>query len=243
MTLPSQMRYIAHAPGGPEVLHVATGPVPQPREGEVLIRVEAAGVNRPDVQQRLGEYPPPPGASPMLGLEVAGEVVAVGGDGRLRQSATRSARSTNGGGYAEYCTAPAAQCLPWPQGYDAVRAGGPAGDLLHRLGQPLPARAGCSPARRALIHGGTGGIGVTAIQLAHEFGSTRLSPPPAAPEKCEACVPARRRCGDQLQGPRTSLEASRRSPAASGRERGARHGRRPVFRRATCAASAWTGGW
>src|SRR3954454_5608597 len=108
MTLPSQMRYIAHSPGGPEVLHVASGPVPEPREGEVLIRVEVAGVNRPDVQQRLGNYPPPPGASPVLGLEVAGEVAAANGDTGFGVG-EKVCALVNGGGYAEYCTAPATQ--------------------------------------------------------------------------------------------------------------------------------------
>ena len=111
MDLPKEMRHIAHTAGGPEVLHVASGPVPQPRAGEVLIRVEAAGVNRPDVQQRKGSYPPPPDASPLLGLEVAGEVVAANGATRF-QLGDKVCALANGGGYAEYCTAPETQCLP-----------------------------------------------------------------------------------------------------------------------------------
>src|SRR3954451_843452 len=117
MSLPQEMRYVAHSKGGPEVLHMATGPVPQPGEGEVLIRVQAAGVNGPDLQQRRGSYPPPPGASPHLGLEVAGEVVAANGAGRFKPG-DKVCALTNGGGYAEYCSVPATQCLPWPAGYD-----------------------------------------------------------------------------------------------------------------------------
>src|SRR4051794_5592714 len=101
MTVPQEMRHIAHAAGGPEVLHIATGPVPQPGPGEVLIRVEAAGVNRPDVAQRNGTYPPPPGASPLLGLEVAGEVVEATGTTRFKPG-DKVCGLANGGGYAEY---------------------------------------------------------------------------------------------------------------------------------------------
>ena len=117
------MTHIAHgAGGGPEVLVTATGPRPSPAPGEVLIRVAAIGVNRPDVAQRSGAYPPPPGASPILGLECAGEVVEAGPDAAPWQVGDRICALTNGGAYAEYCTAPATQCLPWPKGYDAVRA-------------------------------------------------------------------------------------------------------------------------
>ena len=134
MTLPTEMRHIAHTPGGPEGMTIATGPVPQPAPGEVLVRVQAAGVNRPDVQQRKGAYPPPPGASPLLGLEVAGEVVAANGAPGWTVG-DRVCALTNGGGYAEYCTAPAGQ---WPALARRLRRHtrrGGAGDLLHRLGQ------------------------------------------------------------------------------------------------------------
>src|SRR3954469_21332069 len=124
MSIPQTMSHIqANGAGGPEVLGLATGPVPQPKPDEVLIRVQAAGVNRPDVAQRQGSYPPPPGASPLLGLEVAGEVVAAGEEVTTLAVGDHVCALTNGGGYAEYCTAPASQCLPWPKGYDAVRAG------------------------------------------------------------------------------------------------------------------------
>lgn len=187
MTPPDHMRHIAapHA-GGPEVLSLATGPVPRPGADEVLIRVLAAGVNRPDVQQRKGAYPPPPGASPVLGLEVAGEVVAAGPDVTAFRVGERVCALTNGGGYAEYCTAPATQCLPWPQGFDAVRAAALPETYftvwanLFRIGR-------LSRGESALIHGGTSGIGVTAIQLAHEFGA-RVYATAGSPEKCDACL-------------------------------------------------------
>ncbi len=185
MTVPSEMRHVAHSPGGPEVLHIARGPVPQPGPGEVLIRVEAAGVNRPDVQQRLGAYPPPPGASPLLGLEVAGQVAAVGGDAGYAVG-DRVCALANGGGYAEYCTAPGTQCLPWPEGYDAVRAAA-VPETYFTVWANLFGLGRLQPGESALVHGGTSGIGVTAIQLAHEFGS-RVYVTAGTQEKCDACV-------------------------------------------------------
>jgi NADPH2:quinone reductase len=171
MTLPSEMRVIlADGAGGPEVMRLGAGPLPEPHPGEVLIRVLAAGVNRPDISQREGKYPPPADASPILGLEVAGTVAALG-EGTIGWSVgDRVCALTNGGGYAEYCAAPATQCLPWPAGYDAIQAAALPETYftvwanLFQLGR---LRAGES----VLIHGGTGGIGVTAIQLAAEFGS------------------------------------------------------------------------
>ena len=122
-TLPATMLQIAvPKAGGPENLLVETAGVPVPGDGEVLIRVAAAGINRPDVQQRKGHYPPPPDANPVLGLEVAGEIVALGAGVDRLHPADRVCALVNGGGYAEYCVAPAVQCLPWPAGYDAVRA-------------------------------------------------------------------------------------------------------------------------
>ncbi len=185
MPVPTEMRYIAHTSGGPETMHVATGPVPAPATGEVLVRVQAAGVNRPDVQQRLGAYPPPPGASPVLGLEVAGEVAAVGGDAGWKVG-DKVCALVNGGGYAEYCTAPGTQCLPWPQGYDAVRAGA-VPENYFTVWANLFGHGRLAPGESALIHGGTSGIGVTAIQLAHEFGS-RVYATAGSAEKCDACV-------------------------------------------------------
>ncbi len=187
MPIPPQMRHIAHTAGGPEVLHIATGPVPAPAPGEVLIRVEAAGVNRPDVQQRIGSYPPPPGASPLLGLEVAGEVAAVGeGPAAGFKVGDKVCALANGGGYAEYCTAPATQCLPWPAGYDAVRAAA-LPETYFTVWANLFGLGRLQPGESALVHGGSGGIGVTAIQLAHEFGS-RVYATAGSREKCDACV-------------------------------------------------------
>ncbi|GAC1341693.1 MAG: NAD(P)H-quinone oxidoreductase [Acetobacteraceae bacterium] len=185
MTVPSQMRYIAHEAGGPELMRIANGPVPQPGPGEVLIRVEVAGVNRPDVQQRMGSYPPPPGASPVLGLEVAGEVVAANGETRFRPG-DKVCGLANGGGYAEYCAVPATQCLPWPEGYDSVRAGA-LPETYFTVWANLFGLGRLQPGESALVHGGTGGIGVTAIQLAHEFGS-RVYATAGSPEKCDACL-------------------------------------------------------
>lgn len=187
MTIPQTMTYIeARGAGGPEVLRPATGPVPQPKPDEVLIRVLAAGVNRPDVQQRKGAYPPPPNASPIIGLEVAGEVVALGGEAQGWQVGDRVCGLANGGGYAEYCAVPATQCLPWPSGFDAIRAGALPETYftvwanLFRIGH-------LSAGESALVHGGTSGIGVTAIQLAKEFGA-RVYATAGTAAKCDACV-------------------------------------------------------
>src|SRR5438270_10423098 len=115
--IPEQMRYVdMAAPGGPEVLRLATGPVPRPATGEVLIRAAAAGVNRPDILQRTGNYPPPPGASPIPGLEVSGTIAALGPDVTDWHEADPVCALVAGGGYAEYCVAPAPQCLPVPTG-------------------------------------------------------------------------------------------------------------------------------
>jgi NADPH:quinone reductase len=187
MSLPSGMTYIAAEPaGGPEVLKPATGPVPAPKPDEVLIRVEAAGVNRPDVLQRKGAYPPPPGASPIIGLEVAGEVAAAGPEVRAIAPGARVTALVNGGGYAEYCVAPSAQCLPWPQGYDAVRAAA-LPETYFTVWANLFGPGRLHAGETTLIHGGTSGIGVTAIQLAREFGATPYATA-GTDEKCAACL-------------------------------------------------------
>ena len=186
MSLPTEMRHIAHEAGGPELMRMATGPVPAPKAGELLIRVEAAGVNRPDVQQRKGAYPPPPGASPLLGLEVAGEVVALGDGVEGFTVGDKVCALANGGGYAEYCSAPAGQCLPWPTGYDAIRAAA-LPETYFTVWANLFQLGRLQPGERALVHGGTSGIGVTAIQLAHEFGS-RVYATAGTREKCDACL-------------------------------------------------------
>jgi NADPH2:quinone reductase len=182
--LPKTMTYIAaEAAGGPEVLRPADGPVPVPREGEVLLRVMAAGVNRPDIAQRQGSYPPPPGASPILGLEVAGEVVVAAGRWNVGD---RVCALTNGGGYAQYCTVPATQCLKWPAGYDAIRAAA-VPETAFTVWANVFELGRLAKGERLLVHGGSGGIGVTAIQLAAEFGATVYATA-GSDEKCAACV-------------------------------------------------------
>lgn len=172
MTLPTTMTHIGYtAPGAPEVMELVTGPVPAPKPDEVLIRVLAAGVNRPDVAQRQGNYPPPQGASPILGLEVAGEVVAAGAEVTEYQPGDRVCALTNGGGYAQYAVAPAAQTLPWPAGYDALRAAA-LPETYFTVWANLFMLGRLAPGETALVHGGTSGIGVTAIQLAREFGAS-----------------------------------------------------------------------
>ena len=185
MIVPAQMRHIAYSAGGPEALHVTTGPVPVPGPGDVLIRVEVAGVNRPDVAQRQGHYPPPPGASPLLGLEVAGEVAAIGSAVGW-QVGDKVCGLANGGGYAEYCVVPATQCLPWPTGYDAVHAAA-LPENYFTVWANLFGHGRLQPGERALVHGGTSGIGLTAIQLAVEFGSIVYATAGTA-AKCDACL-------------------------------------------------------
>ncbi len=187
MSRPQQMAYIAAAtPGGPEVLVPATGAIPSPHADEVLIRVEAAGVNRPDVAQRAGSYPPPPGASPIIGLEVAGEVVAAGPEVRDWHVGDKVCGLANGGGYAEYCALPATQCLPWPMGYDAVRAAA-LPETYFTVWANLFGHGRLHRGERVLIHGGTSGIGVTAIQLARAFGAMPYATA-GSDEKCAACI-------------------------------------------------------
>jgi len=186
--LPATMRYMTTTgPGGPEVLAPGTIATPQPAADEVLIRVQAAGVNRPDVLQRKGLYPPPPGASPIIGLEVAGVVVAVGPDVTGFAVGGPVCGLANGGGYAEYCAVPATQCLPWPRGYDAVRAAA-LPETFFTVWANLFLHGRFSRGETVLIHGGTSGIGVTAIQLAREFGATAVYATAGSEEKCAACL-------------------------------------------------------
>ncbi|MBO1074662.1 NAD(P)H-quinone oxidoreductase [Roseomonas marmotae] len=186
MPLPTTMRFIdLPAPGDAGALRPATGPLPRPAPGEVLLRVEAAGVNRPDVEQRRGNYPPPPGASPVLGLEVAGEVVALGEGVEALKPGDRVCALANGGGYAEYCAVPAVQCLPWPAGYDAVRAAA-LPETYFTVWANLFQIGRLSAGEKLLVHGGTSGIGVTAIKLARAFGATVYATA-GSEEKCAAC--------------------------------------------------------
>jgi NADPH2:quinone reductase len=187
MTIPATMTVIeAAGAGGPEVLKPATGPVPQPRRDELLIRVLAAGVNRPDVQQRRGLYPPPPATSPLLGLEVAGEVVMAGEAVTQYHVGDRVCALTNGGGYAEYCVAPAAQALPWPHGYDAVRAGA-LPETYFTVWANMFMLGRLAGGESVLVHGGTSGIGVTALQLAKAFGATAYATA-GSDDKTAACL-------------------------------------------------------
>lgn len=186
-TIPTTMRHVAvAAPGGAEVMQIVTGPVPETRPNEVLIHVQAAGVNRPDVVQRQGLYPPPPDASPLLGLEVAGAVVATGVDVTAVRPGDRVCALANGGGYAEYCAVPASQCLPWPAGYDAVRAAA-LPETHFTVWANLFGHGRLARGEWVLVHGGTSGIGMTAIQLAREFGARVIATAGSA-EKCAACL-------------------------------------------------------
>jgi NADPH:quinone reductase len=155
-------------PGGPEVLQAVERPMPEPADGEVLVRVEAAGLNRPDIMQRQGKYPPPPGASDLPGLEVAGTIVRAAG--RWREGDEVCALVA-GGGYAEFCAVPVPQVLPMPAGLDAVHAAA-VPETYFTVWTNLFDRGGLQAGERVLVHGGTSGIGTTAIQLAREFGAT-----------------------------------------------------------------------
>jgi NADPH:quinone reductase len=157
-------------PGGPEHLRLTTRPVPQPGDGEVLIRVAAAGINRPDVVQRQGHYPPPPGASDLPGLEVAGTVVALGPNATGVTLGDEVTALLSGGGYAEYATAAAPLCLPVPAGLSMVEAAA-LPETYFTVWTNLFERGGCKAGDDVLIHGGTSGIGTTAIQLARAMGA------------------------------------------------------------------------
>lgn len=186
MTMPSDMTHIAITePGGPEVLVPARGPVPQPAAGEVLVKVAAAGVNRPDVLQRAGGYPPPPGASPIPGLEVAGTVVARGPDVIDLSVGDQVCALVTGGGYAQYCVAAAPQCLPVPAGFTILEAAA-LPETFFTVWTNVFERGRLQAGETVLIHGGSSGIGTTAIQLAKAFGA-RVFTTAGSPEKCEAC--------------------------------------------------------
>ena len=182
--IPSAMRYVDHSVGGPETLAITTGPTPTPAPGEVLIAVAAAGVNRPDVSQRRGAYPPPADASPILGLEVAGTVVGVG-DGAGWAVGDQVCALTNGGGYAEYAVAPGGQCLRWPAGFTAVQAAA-LPETFFTVWANLFMIGSLTAGESVLIHGGSSGIGTTAIQLAKALGA-RVYVTAGTAEKCEAC--------------------------------------------------------
>lgn len=169
--LPSTTRYIEHGQGGePEVMHLAEAACPRPGPGEILIRVAFAGVNRPDVLQRSGKYPPPPGASPWLGLEVSGEVVARGEGVTRWNEGDAVCALCNGGGYAAYVSVPAGQALPIPRGMqpDAAAA---LPETMFTVWANVIERGRLQAGERVLIHGGSSGIGMTAIQMAKAWGA------------------------------------------------------------------------
>ena len=175
--------------GGPDVLRLGDRPVPQPGAGELLIRVAASGINRPDVLQRLGHYAPPPGASDLPGLEVAG-VVESGDEAAMAEAGIRVGDRVcalvAGGGYAEWCVAPVAQCLPVPDGLTDVEAAS-LPETFFTVWSNVFDRGRLQAGESLLVQGGTSGIGVTAIQLARAFGATVLATA-GSDEKCAACL-------------------------------------------------------
>ena len=187
MTLPSEMTAIAiTAPGGPEALKPVRLAVPLPGTGELLIRVAAAGVNRPDVLQRMGAYAPPPGAPLTPGLEIAGEVVASGSGVARYKPGDRVCALVPGGGYAEYCVAAEANALPVPEGLTMIEAGA-IPETFFTVWTNVFDRAGLKAGESLLVHGGSSGIGTTAIMLGAALGATVYATAGSA-EKCAACV-------------------------------------------------------
>ncbi len=173
-------------PGGPEVLRPGSRPLPLPGAGEVLIQVAAAGVNRPDVMQRQGSYPPPAGASDIPGLEVAGTIVAVGLGVNHAKVGDAVCALVTGGGYATYCVAPEPQCLPVPKGFGMVEAAA-LPETFFTVWTNLFERGALKPGESVLIHGGTSGIGTTAIQLAKALGAHQVFATAGSRDKCHAC--------------------------------------------------------
>ena len=172
-------------PGGPEVLKPAERPVPEPGLGELLVRVAASGVNRPDVLQRQGAYPPPPGAPDIPGLEIAGTVAALGAGAHGWRVGDPVCALVVGGGYAEYCVAPTAQCLPVTSGLDMVAAGA-LPETTFTVWENVFRRGRLEGGERFLVHGGSSGIGTTAIQIANARGA-RVFATAGSAEKCAAC--------------------------------------------------------
>jgi putative PIG3 family NAD(P)H quinone oxidoreductase len=175
---------ISH-PGGPDVLVPVERPMPVPGSREVLIRVTAAGVNRPDLMQREGKYPPPPGASDIPGLEVSGTITECGEDVERWRAGDEVCALVSGGGYAEYCSVPEMQCLPKPRGLDLVSAGA-IPETFFTVWTNVFERGRLRAGETFLVHGGASGIGTTAIQMAHAFGA-RVFATAGSDEKCEAC--------------------------------------------------------
>ncbi len=185
--IPPRMAAIAiKEPGGPEVLTLEEMETPAPGAGEVLIEVSAAGVNRPDIVQRKGFYPPPPGAPDTPGLEVAGNIVALGDPSGAFKLGDRVCALVTGGGYAEYCTAPAATCLPVPEHFSLIEAAG-LPETFFTVWSNVFDRAGLKSGERFLVHGGASGIGTTAIQLAKAFGG-QVAATAGSDAKCRKCL-------------------------------------------------------
>ncbi|MET0532490.1 MAG: NAD(P)H-quinone oxidoreductase [Microvirga sp.] len=185
--IPSTMRaVIAEGSGGPEVLKLVERPVPQPGEGEILVRIEAAGINRPDVLQRQGGYAPPPGASDILGLELAGEVVARGTDATRFTEGDKVMALVAGGAYAQYAVVHETNALPVPGGLSWEEAGA-VPETYFTVWTNVFERGDLKPGETLLVHGGTSGIGTTAIQLAKAFGARVIATAGSA-DKCDACT-------------------------------------------------------
>jgi NADPH:quinone reductase len=186
MSLPREMTAVEiAAPGGPEQLRAVQRPMPVPGDGEVLVRVAAAGVNRPDVMQRQGRYPPPPGASDLPGLEIAGEIVALGPKVTGKSVGDAVTALLPGGGYASYAIAAAPLCLPVPSGISMVEAAA-IPETFFTVWTNLFDRGRCKSGETVLIHGGTSGIGTTAIQLAAAWGA-RVFATAGSDDKARAC--------------------------------------------------------
>jgi NADPH2:quinone reductase len=185
-SLPKLMKAVEFAqPGGPEVLKPVERPLPAPGPGEVLIKVAAAGVNGPDLMQRKGLYPAPPGASDLLGLEVAGEVVAAGGKAGRWSIGDKVTALTNGGGYAEFCAVNAEHCLPVPKGI-TLRDAACLPETFFTVWSNVFIGAGLAAGETFLVHGGAGGIGTTAIQLGKAFGAKVIATDSPA-GRCAIC--------------------------------------------------------
>jgi NADPH2:quinone reductase len=172
-------------PGGPEVLKPTERPTPEPKPGEILIKVAAAGVNRPDILQRVGKYPVPPDASDLPGLEVAGEVVGLGSQVKAFRAGDKVCALVHGGGYAEYCVAPEVQALPVPRGLSLTEAAS-LPETFFTVWSNVYDRGRLAPGESLLVQGGTSGIGVTAIQMAAAMGNVVYATA-GSDEKCAAC--------------------------------------------------------
>jgi NADPH2:quinone reductase len=187
MKLPEKMRAVEVVkPGGPEVLTPAERPTPSPKPNEILIKVAAAGVNRPDIMQRMGRYPVPPDASDLPGLEVAGEVVACGSAVKMWKTGDKVCALVHGGGYAEYCVTPEVQALPVPKGLSLAEAAS-LPETFFTVWSNVYDRGSLKPGETLLVQGGSSGIGVTAIQMAVAMGN-RVFATAGSDEKCAACV-------------------------------------------------------